>query len=183
MAVLMEYDKNASVVKEPKILKLLSINIYWARERIIPYINTVSSDLNEEQKMAVDQVIGQIANHTNAKYTHEADLQQRNICKLIDINNEWNKDNIPIPGVVIKEVSNILLKVTKQPDLYPTNRESIQLQFDLEDRSYLEFEIFKDKVVCMVVPKRIYSNAYFPKVDFGNYDEINRIIGDFHGIK
>lgn len=60
----------------------------------------------------------------------------------------WNcYDAKPIPKELIKQTKTVIKDLTVQPDIFPTARESIQIEFDNED-DYLEFEIFRgDKVV------------------------------------
>jgi hypothetical protein len=123
----------------------------------------------------------------NAKTGNTATSQEQlgNLDRLYEIShleNNWdgngaekiNNDAIEIAFSIIKNVS-------VQPELYPTGRKSIQLQYELEDRSYLEFEIFENNIMCMKVPKRIYSNASFEEIDSGNVDRVNQIVKEFYG--
>ncbi|KJE25644.1 hypothetical protein LG52_3208 [Geobacillus kaustophilus] len=40
--------------------------------------------------------------------------------------------------------------VIKQPKLFPTARDSIQLEFEKENGDYLEFELFENKIDVFV---------------------------------
>lgn len=81
---------------------------------------------------------------------------------------------------VIDIAENIIKNIYIQPSVYPTGRNSIQMQYELEDRSYLEFEIFEEKIVCMEVPKRIYSDAVFRKINGADMEKINEIVKEFY---
>ena len=67
------------------------------------------------------------------------------------------------------------------PAIYPTGRNSIQFQYELSDRSYLEFEIFEDKTMCLQVPKRIYSKATEVKLMDSEDVRIKEIVDNFYG--
>jgi len=73
---------------------------------------------------------------------------------------------------VIDRATEIIIDLDYQPDLVcPTGRGSMQLEWDLDDNSYLEFEIFDDKITCMNVPAsnsgRDYSGASHDEMPFG----------------
>ena len=97
------------------------------------------------------------------------------IAKLED---NWN-------GYEAKTFSNELVKKCKelvnslelQPKIFPTGRKSIQFQYELKDRSYLEFEIFDEKISCLEVPQKRYSDAYafeFPISEINKVKEITK---------
>ena len=68
-----------------------------------------------------------------------------------------------------------------QPQIFPTGRQSIQLQYELADRSYLEFEIFEEKVSCLEVPKRRYSDARTFEFPISETQRIKEIVKEFYG--
>ena len=55
------------------------------------------------------------------------------------------------------------------------------MQYELEDRSYLEFEIFEEKIICMKVPKRVYAKASVEIMRTLDMDIINTIVKEFYG--
>ncbi len=63
-----------------------------------------------------------------------------------DLEYGWNGDSAkPIPDSVIKTSQEILFSISsKLPEVYPTGRESIQLEYDKNEKS-LEIEIFEDR--------------------------------------
>ena len=84
-------------------------------------------------------------------------------------------------GELIDICENIVESLKYQPQIYPTGRNSIQLQFELDDRSYLEFEVFADRVMCIQVPQRVYSKASFAELKKNDLEEINNIVKKFYG--
>lgn len=65
----------------------------------------------------------------------------------------WNcYDAKPIPEELIKRTKTVIKGLDIQPDIFPTARESIQIEFDNRD-DYLEFEIFRGNKVVMYQEK------------------------------
>ena len=82
---------------------------------------------------------------------------------------------------LIGKCKDIINNLEFQPKIFPTGRKSVQFQYELEDRSYLEFEIFEDKVSCLEVPKRIYSNAHTFEFPISEAQRIEEIVKKFYG--
>lgn len=171
-----------SEVEDTQLPKLFNASYYWNENQIIASISFKSTSLTKEQEYTRSRVLNYISTIFDDN-DDSSNLQKKNLCILSDIKNVWNEeDNTPIPVSVITEVSNVILNLTIQPRIYPTNRKSIQLQYELADRSYLEFEMFADHIVCMIVPQRKYEKAIFPSVKIGDYNEMNRILEEFYGV-
>ena len=68
----------------------------------------------------------------------------------------------------------------RQPQIFRTFENSIHLQFETTDKSYLEFEIFEERMTCMMVPQRDYDKASYPEVSLDDIKEVNRIVGEFY---
>ena len=84
---------------------------------------------------------------------------------------------------LIQKCRNILRCLKFQPQIFPTGRQSIQFQYELEDRSYLEFEIFEEKTIYLLVPKRIYSNAETAELSSDEEARIKEMTDSFYGEK
>lgn len=81
----------------------------------------------------------------------EKELESKNKTiyqKYRNIIQEWD---IPIE---IKSNAFMLLKnLYANPDrIYPTGRDTIQFEWEIKDGSYMEFEIYKNDVNCLIVP-------------------------------
>ena len=101
-------------------------------------------------------------------------LQKLNNIKLFKEN--WNGYNAkPFSDSLIEKCKEIIQRIPDnlQPSIFPTGRNSIQMQFELSDNSYLEFEIFSDKIVFLEVPKRDYSKAKEKLIN--NYKDLSVI--------
>lgn len=110
--------------------------------------------------------------------------QLNNLNKLYDIKKlekNWNGyGGLEIDNVVIERAEIFIKNICRQPKMFPTGRNSIQMQYELEDKSYLEFEIYEEKVMCMKVPKRIYKNAVFEKFEDIEIKKLNQIVKEFY---
>jgi hypothetical protein len=63
---------------------------------------------------------------------------------------DWNgKGSVTFSEALIQKVFTIVRELQIQPDIFPTGRNSIQLEFEIGD-DYLEFEIFEDKIIGLI---------------------------------
>ena len=93
--------------------------------------------------------------------------------------------NYVVSDEILLKAAEITVELDPQPDLVcPTMRNSMQIEYDLDDNSYLEFEIFEDIIKCMKVPKELegrdYNNASFEDIPFsGCVGIIKQIVKNF----
>lgn len=114
----------------------------------------------------------------------ERDAKSRNILTLWDINNnQVETDEDYVSGKVIDNALRIMFYLFYQPEIFKTCDNSIHMQYETEDRSYLEFEVFENRVTCMIVPHREYDSAVFPEVSLDDIDQMNKVVGEFYGFK
>jgi len=81
---------------------------------------------------------------------------------------------------LINMCTSLIESLEFQPEIYPTGRSSIQFQYELDDRSYLEFEIFETKIDCLMVPRRNYYNAENYSLSTSSIDKIKEIVQTFY---
>ena len=109
----------------------------------------------------------------------------KNIKRLRDIESltfDWNGYGAkPFSGVLIDKCERIVGMLSVQPSIYPTGRNSIQFQYELNDKSYLEFEIFENKTMCLQVPKRVYADAIELELTNLEDNRIKEIVDNFYG--
>lgn len=109
----------------------------------------------------------------------------KSIKRLRDIESlafDWNGYGAkPFSSVLIDKCERIVGVLPVQPLIYPTGRSSIQFQYELSDRSYLEFEIFENKTMCLQVPKRLYSDAIELELTDSEDNRIKEIVDNFYG--
>lgn len=109
-------------------------------------------------------------------------MRSKNLTLLSEIKDYQTKeDEDYVTEKVIDNTLNVVFHLIRQPEIFKTRRNSIHLQFELPDRSYMELEVFEDRITCMVVPQREYKNVIFHKITLGDLNNINRIVGDFYG--
>ncbi|MFD2074645.1 hypothetical protein [Geobacillus jurassicus] len=104
-----------------------------------------------------------------------------NIAKLQairELGNDWNGNGAdPFSDKLIEKVFSVIHTVIKQPKLFPTARDSIQLEFEKENGDYLELELFENNINIFIS----YADGREMETSIP-YDvrEINRIIVDFY---
>lgn len=111
--------------------------------------------------------------------------KSRSLNTLNDISKleeDWNGYSAkPIPPETISLCRKIVMLLNYQPEIYPTGRRSVQMEYEKADRSYLEFEISQDKIKVMEVPKRQYKNAKKSEIPASNYESLSEIVNEFCG--
>ena len=97
------------------------------------------------------------------------------------LGNDWNGYGATkFTAALILKCEKIIEKLSYQPEIYPTGRKSIQFQYELNDKSYLEFEIYEDKIMCLMVPKRVYSKAVEMQLTDSQEKRIGEIVDEFY---
>lgn len=97
------------------------------------------------------------------------------------LEDNWNGYNAkPINKKVIENTKELLYKLDKQPEIFPTGRETIQIEYKLDSDSHLEFEIFPNEIKMMHLPKGDYKNAKFTKFKIEDVERINKLIKRFY---
>lgn len=89
--------------------------------------------------------------------------------RFLNYEDNWNGYGVTkFEKKLIDKASNIVCSLGVQPFVFPTARNSIQLEYETNER-YLEFEIFEDKVTFLLYNKEAFIN------------KINYITGELHG--
>lgn len=113
------------------------------------------------------------------KYKKELCNNLKKLKEISDLKDNWNDNNAKkFSPELISIVKNILENIVEQPEIFPTANNSIQMEYELIDNSYLEFEIFEDKIICLEVPQRNYSK-YKEQIIPNNIKIINNIVNNF----
>lgn len=64
----------------------------------------------------------------------------------------WNGNGaLPFLELQIEKAKSILFDLPKQPEIFPTARQSVQFEYEKENGDYLEFEIFEDSISCFEI--------------------------------
>jgi hypothetical protein len=113
------------------------------------------------------------------KYKKELCNNLKKLKEISDLKDNWNDNNAKkFSPELISIVKNILENIVEQPEIFPTANNSIQMEYELIDNSYLEFEIFEDKIICLEVPQRNYSK-YKEQIIPNDIKIINNIVNNF----
>lgn len=60
---------------------------------------------------------------------------------------DWNGYGAPpLSGELVDKCIGIVKELKVQPDVYPTGRDSIHFEYDVENGGYMEFELFLDRI-------------------------------------
>ena len=91
----------------------------------------------------------------------------------------WNNNKAEkIPESLIGKSKKILDEIYYQPDIYPTARNSIQLEYEDENGKYLEFEIFEDIILCLFIDRD--GKEFDSKIDINDFNKIHDMINLFY---
>lgn len=74
----------------------------------------------------------------------------------------------------IDKISSQLANIQIQPKVFPTGRNSIQLEYEKENGDYLELEIFEQSVSCLKIKNNQENEEKI------NLDNINTIVNEFY---
>ena len=90
----------------------------------------------------------------------------------------WNDSGArSFPAEFLTYVRCILSGLEVDPDIFPTARDSIQLEYDNTSGDYLEFEIFADRKI-----KKFYcSRNGETSTDFVSASQLKGILNQFYG--
>ncbi len=106
----------------------------------------------------------------------------RRLDEIKELPYDWNGYGAaPFSSELIDKCKKIINILLPQPQIYPTGRQSIQFQYELKDKSYLEFEIFEHKTMCLFVPKRIYTEAEEIEITDAEEKRIKEMVEKFYG--
>ena len=165
---------------------------FWGKssqnnEKIVTY--------DENERNLLDQARKNFFNKFNSHSEFENDVPDiDDMIKSLEIlreiskwDEDWSGNKIdPVPKKVMDTACNIVRNLFHQPNIFPTGRESVQMEYHRSDRSYLEFEIFETEIVCTEIPQRQYDKANFQKLDLNDnhlIPKIKRIVGEFHAVQ
>lgn len=102
----------------------------------------------------------------------------KNIARLESFRNfraNWNGNGaLPFRERVIDKAKLILFNLPKQPEIFPTARQSVQFEYEKENGDYLEFEIFEDSISCLEIVSGMESESQIDE------SEIFSVVNNFY---
>ena len=82
-----------------------------------------------------------------------------------------------IPADICDIAEEIVTHLSVQPEIFPTARRTIHMEYNFDNNNYLEFEIFEDDVCATFVPDHDYYNkAKFEGFNVNDYEGLNAMI-------
>ena len=117
---------------------------------------------------------------TNVKISSELLYNLNKIERFKKYKYDWNGNGAaPISSSLINKVRDILFKLNIQPEVFPTAADSIQLEYDGLNDSYLEFQIYDDdeaKVYAIDI-----NGDNLEQSLLANPETINEVVDRFYG--
>lgn len=113
-----------------------NIAYFWNETDFSGSIQSISN------QSITDRHAGQVINLDRKKINRLEKLQ-----RIKELPYNWNKNGaVPISKNVIEAAQNFILGLNIVPEIFPVASGTIQMEYDKNDGSYLEFEITTDKV-------------------------------------
>ncbi len=163
---------------------VLNINTNNTYSNILPHTGNILEGITHNIDTNIQPVVTLVYNSRNGMLFMGKGVII-SIKRLEDIGKlpyDWNGYGArPFSSALIDKCEKIVNELSHQPEIYPTGRQSIQFQYQLKDKSYLEFEIFADKTMCLWVPKRIYADAVETEIIDAEEKQIKEIVDSFYG--
>ena len=142
------------------------------------FIQRLYNIIGKNEKSRVVRTVSEVAEVDGAKVKNLSRLED-----MATLEENWNGYGAKgFSAALIAKCKEILNLLPQQPELYPTGRQTIHLQYELEDRSYLGFEISEEKTTYLKVPQRKYDEA--EERELAGADEVKKIkelVADFYG--
>ncbi len=161
-----------------------SLDISNTYSGILSHTRNILEGTMHNISMNVEPIVMFIYNSRNGMLFMNKDVLV-SVKRLNDIGSlpcDWNGYGArPFSSKLIDKCGKIVNGLSHQPKIYPTGRQSIQFQYQLEDRSYLEFEIFENKTMYLWVPKRVYADAIEMEITNSEEERIKEMVDNFYG--
>jgi len=92
----------------------------------------------------------------------------------------WNGNGAyPLPQAIIDYIAQMLPSLIRQPEIFPTASDSIQLEYEKENGDYLEFEIFESSARLF----QSMSDGYEKEEEIiPTKEKINEAVRMFYGV-
>lgn len=113
----------------------------------IPYdIQTVAKNESSLTGKSVRQILLEKLRGETVEKTISPELK-KNLLKLDEIKGlkkNWNGNKAkPISKKLVNKTKTLIINLEKQPQIFPTANDSIQIEYDGENKSYLELQVTK----------------------------------------
>ena len=102
--------------------------------------------------------------------------------EISELEDDWDGYGASrIPEECINISKDIVEVLPIQPLISPTGRNTIYMQYDLSDKSFLGFEVGSSHVTMLRIYKADYANAYQENITFDKIMRIKQEVASFYG--
>lgn len=144
-------------------------------ENVAVYKSYISAEQNNEVLTKINN-----ADSENAMLPEVIQKNMRKILLIASLKDNWNGNGaLAFSAKLIDRVKQIVLSLVRQPEIFPTAAGSIQLEYDGDNDSYLEMEIFELGPAEIFRVNRDGSEECF-KVD-DDIESLNGLVASFYG--
>ena len=103
------------------------------------------------------------------------------LAAMCDMEEGWDGDAArPISREIIAFVGGVILRINQQPEIYPTADGGVQIQYEKEDKTYLEIVFSVDGITGMRIEKGNPKEATFNDFKYDSEKEISDYIEVFN---
>lgn len=149
----------------------------------IPYeIQTIAKNESSLTGKSVRQILLEKLKGETVEKTFSPDLK-KNLSKLNEIESlkkNWNGNGAKaISKKLVNKTKLLIINLDKQPQIFPTANDSIQIEYDGENNSYLELQVTQKDVLSFYKVDKAgnESTGMIPVSSFA----INNLVEDFYG--
>lgn len=134
-------------------------------------------DLNESDAYRVYVFTLDLYKNKSLNIDDGEDNVRKKLNDISKLGDNWNGYGAaPISQEVVEKVSELLDSLIREPEVFPTADDTIQLQYDGKNDSYLEFNVGKSEdVSVLLIDKLGKEKSFTVKYD---KDGINKIVGE-----
>lgn len=131
--------------------------------------------------------LNEISKNYHASLEAPADLKQENLAKIEKMAHfeyDWNGNGgEKFTKGAIEAFRKVIDALHRQPQIAPTGRNSLLMQYELADKSRLIFEVNENKVEKVYIPKGDYSGAEVQMYVENVEHQINEAVENFYESK
>jgi hypothetical protein len=148
------------------------------RQSVVPFSFKKPNENNSRSSLFQSDFVGNRGiNDEKIIQTYKNILRIRSFEKL---ESNWNFRGASKFDVDLLEKCEFILKnLSKQPEVFPTGRNSVQFEWEEKNGNYLEFEIYQNKIVCLFEKGRE-SKEFDLENCAKQWKEMNELISEFY---
>lgn len=149
--------------------------LFWNVKEVVM---SVSNTIYDKKKLNID-----VPSFEGFDTSVDNSALNKSIARLQEIanlNDDWNGNGAEhFSTVIIDKTKDIVCGLTLQPEIFPTAKDTIQLEYDGKNDSYLEFEVGNtDKASVFSIDSNGRELNFV--VDL-SADSLNKVISEFYG--